>query len=77
VSRPLGVDLLDARPQPDDTPEDSWARAMFAAHDAFAAVPGLRGKGEPRWMEALQASLWREAEARRIGQTVPEPVEEL
>jgi hypothetical protein len=130
VSRPLGVDRLDARPQPDDTPTESWARAMFAAHAAFAAVPGLGGEGEPRWTEALLRSLgacgtttccrvraydgiagaheyrcrecwaaacsacaalyeeddppnvvcracWRQAEAQRIGMTVPEPVEEL
>ena len=48
----LGTDRLDARPQDDDTPALAYWRAVFAAHEAFEAVPGLRD-GEPRWMQAL------------------------
>ncbi|HET8645595.1 MAG TPA: hypothetical protein VFO85_08920 [Vicinamibacteria bacterium] len=35
---------LDARPVEGEAPIRSWARALVAANDAFAAFPELRGE---------------------------------
>ena len=36
------MDRLDARPKPGESPAESWARAIFAAHEAFQVDPTLK-----------------------------------